>query len=126
MKNKRKTTKRLLQLDLYIQISLIVLTIIQIFFPYTQWNSFIIFYFGLGGVQLLSYILHFPRRIKRGEISKTYSYILVGIIVFGLLGLFIKGSLFILLFTMLFLGVFMALYYLVHTYNNLKMYQDEK
>jgi undecaprenyl pyrophosphate phosphatase UppP len=95
-------------------------------FPYTEWNSFVIFYFGLGVFQLLSYILHFPRRVKRRELSETYSYILVGIIVFGLLGLLINETLFALLFIMLFLGIFMALYYLIHTYNNLKIYQDEK
>lgn len=126
MKTKKTRIRRLLQADLSIQISIIVLTLLQLIIPNTGWSSFVTFYFGLGGFQLLSYIFHFSRRIKKGELSETYTYTLIGIIVFGALSLLSNQALIVFMIIMLFTGIFMALYYLNHTYNNLKMYQYEK
>ena len=126
MKNKRKLIKRILQVDLSIQVILIALTLILMIFPYTEWSSFMTFYFGLGGFQLLSYIFHFYRRVKKNELSQTYSYTLAAIVIFGSISLLSGPVAFTFLFLMLFLGILMALCYLYHTYNNLKTYQDEK
>lgn len=81
----------------------IIVTLVAIFL----WNetSFFIFYFGIGGWQVVSCLVHalvVPRRL-RNESRKIYEVTLVVVLMFGWL----------ILFGMLYIGIIMAAWYMV-------------
>ena len=61
---KQLKTKKLLQIDISIQVSILILTFFAIVTTELGY-AFILFYFVLGGYQLLSFTLHYLLRKKR-------------------------------------------------------------
>lgn len=101
-----------LNVDLYLQISLIGLAIVLI--PLNWQYSFLIFYFGLGAYQLASSLWHLAYK-PIGLARKIY-FALLG--VHGLLGLSLfvaEDSVFLMLFAIMALSTLTAIYYLIIT-----------
>lgn len=101
-----------LNVDLYLQISLIGLAIVLI--PLNWQYSFLIFYFGLGAYQLASSLWHLAYK-PIGLTRKIY-FALLG--VHGLLGLSLfvaEDSIFLMLFAIMALSTLTAVYYLIIT-----------
>lgn len=101
-----------LNVDLYLQISLIGLAIVLI--PLNWQYSFLIFYFGLGAYQLASSLWHLA--YKPIGLNRKIYFVILG--VHGLLGLLLfvaEDSIYIMLFAVMSLSTLTAIYYLVIT-----------
>jgi len=127
---KTLTLKKLLEIDLSIQIALIVFSIMLISFAGAVVWAFFVFYFGMGTWQLISFVLNYSRRKQKKSLIKIYKNALIFFFFFGIATtlpfLLPKvGGLFFLiyLFIMLFAGIFMAILYIditVKDISNLK------
>jgi hypothetical protein len=101
-----------LNVDLYLQISLIGLAIVLI--PLNWQYSFLIFYFGLGAYQLASSLWHLA--YKPIGLNRKIYFVILG--VHGLLGLSLfvaEDSVFLMLFAIMALSTLTAVYYLIIT-----------
>ena len=119
-------TQQLLQIDLYVQITIIAFSLLILLLPNIRDYAFITFYFGLGAFQIISYLFHLKRRINSKSVPEAYTAILIGIIVIGLLTLFSLEFLIMYLFLMLLLGIIMAFTYIIITISDLKSLKNEK
>lgn len=119
-------TKRLLQMDLVIQSTLIAATILCfILLNNTGW-TFIFFYFILGSWQVLSFLLHLDRRFSTTNISRMYGNALLVVLLLGL-GTYLisylqvfNGAFLIYLLAMLLVGPILAICYFILCSEDLK------
>lgn len=117
---KTSTHKKILEVDLSIQIALVVLSIMLLTFTGKPEWAFLLFYFGLGTFQLISFLLHFKRRNRTQKTLKyTYQNFLLFVLIFAIISFasllvpYFQGGFFmIFLVVMLILGVIMALMYI--------------
>jgi|688.fasta_scaffold310480_2 predicted membrane channel-forming protein YqfA (hemolysin III family) len=116
---KTSTVKKILEIDLSIQIALVVLSIMILSFTARAEWAFVLFYFGLGAFQLISFFLHFKRRRENKKLIRTYQRLLLFVLIFtvvsftSLLMPYFQGGFFMLfLVVMLFIGIIMALIYI--------------
>ncbi|MDP4684226.1 MAG: hypothetical protein NWS40_06020 [Crocinitomicaceae bacterium] len=116
---KTSTIKKILEVDLSIQIGMVVLSIMLLTFTGKPEWAFLLFYFGLGAFQLISFLFHFKRRKENKKLIRTYQRLLLFILIFtvvsftSLLADFFQGGFFMLfLLVMLFMGIIMALIYI--------------
>jgi hypothetical protein len=116
---KQLKTKKILQIDISIQVSILILTFFTILTTELGY-AFMLFYFVLGGYQLLSFMLHYLLRKKRNGNTAVYAKLiltaLIGLVICILLQSipqFEFMPLFLYLIILLFLGPFLALYYLI-------------
>ncbi len=116
---KQLKTKKLLQIDISIQVSILILTFFAIVTTELGY-AFILFYFVLGGYQLLSFTLHYLLRKKRKGKTAVYANIiltaLIGLVICVLLQSIPQLEfmpIFFYLVMLLFLGPFLAIYYLI-------------
>jgi predicted membrane channel-forming protein YqfA (hemolysin III family) len=116
---KTSTVKKILEVDLSIQIALVVLSIMILSFTARAEWAFVLFYFGLGAFQLISFFLHFKRRRENKKLIRTYQRLLLFVLIFtvvsftSLLMPYFQGGFFMLfLVVMLFIGIIMALIYI--------------
>jgi hypothetical protein len=116
---KQLKTKKILQIDISIQVSILILTFFAIVATELGY-AFMLFYFLLGGYQLLSFMLHYLIRKKRNGNTAVYAKLiltaLIGLVICILLQSipqFEFMPLFLYLIILLFLGPFLALYYLI-------------
>ena len=116
---KQLKTKKLLQIDISIQVSILILTFFAIVATELGF-AFMLFYFLLGGYQLLSFMLHYLFRKKRNGKTAVYAKLIL-IALIGLVICILLQSIpqlefipiFLYLVILLFLGPFLALYYLI-------------
>jgi hypothetical protein len=116
---KQLKTKKILQIDISIQVSILILTFFAILITELGY-AFMLFYFVLGGYQLLSFMLHYLIRKKRNGNTAVYAKLiltaLIGLVICILLQSipqFEFMPLFLYLIILLFLDPFLALYYLI-------------
>ena len=116
---KTSTVKKILEIDLSIQIALVFLSIMILSFTARAEWAFVLFYFGLGAFQLISFFLHFKRRRENKKLIRTYQRLLLFVLIFtvvsftSLLMPYFQGGFFMLfLVVMLFIGIIMALIYI--------------
>ncbi|MCF8416043.1 MAG: hypothetical protein K9G40_07350 [Crocinitomicaceae bacterium] len=116
---KTSTIKKILEVDLSIQIGMVVLSIMLLTFTGKPEWAFLLFYFGLGTFQLISFLFHFKRRKEHKKMISTYQRLLLFVLIFtvvsftSLLAPFFQGGFFMLfLLVMLFMGIIMALIYI--------------
>jgi len=116
---KTSTVKKILEIDLSIQIALVVLSVMILSFTARAEWAFVLFYFGLGAFQLISFFLHFKRRRENKKLIRTYQRLLLFVLIFtvvsftSLLMPYFQGGFFMLfLVVMLFIGIIMALIYI--------------
>jgi predicted membrane channel-forming protein YqfA (hemolysin III family) len=113
------TVRKILEVDLSIQIALVVLSIMILSFTARAEWAFVLFYFGLGAFQLISFLLHFKRRREHKKLNRTYQRLLLFVLIFSILSFisllapYFQGGFFMLfLVVMLFLGIILALIYI--------------
>jgi predicted membrane channel-forming protein YqfA (hemolysin III family) len=123
---KTLTHKKILEVDLSIQIALVVLSIMLLTFTGKPEWAFLLFYFGLGTFQLISFLLHFKRRREHKKLTRTYQRLLLFVLIFSILSFasllvpYFQGGFFmIFMFIMFFLGIFMAILYINLTVNDI-------
>lgn len=123
---KTSTQKKILEVDLSIQIALVVLSIMLLTFTGKPEWAFLLFYFGLGTFQLISFLLHFKRRRVHKKLIRTYQGLLLFVLIFAILSFssllvpYFQGGFFmIFMFVMFFLGIFMAILYINLTVNDI-------
>ncbi len=123
---KTKNLRTLLKVEIFIQATILALSISFLFLPMYCGASFLLFFFGLGGVQLLSYLLHLNRRLKNNSNPTGYTISLVSLAILGLLTILLRELLFLYLAIMFFAGIIMAIGYLIITINEFKKVDHEK
>jgi hypothetical protein len=116
---KQLKTKKLLQIDISIQVSILILTFFAIVTS-EQGYAFMLFYFVLGGYQLLSFTLHYLIRKKRNGNTVVYAKLILTAVIGLVICILLQSipqlefmPLFLYLVILLFLGPFLALYYLI-------------
>ena len=116
---KTSTVKKILEVDLSIQIALVVLSVMILSFTARAEWAFVLFYFGLGAFQLISFFLHFKRRRENKKLIRTYQRLLLFVLIFTVVSFtsflmpYFQGGFFMLfLVVMLFIGIIMALIYI--------------
>ena len=116
---KQLKTKKLLQIDISIQVSILILTFFAIVTS-EQGYAFMLFYFVLGGYQLLSFTLHYLIRKKRNGNTVVYAKLILTAVIGLVISILLQSipqlefmPLFLYLVILLFLGPFLALYYLI-------------
>lgn len=82
---KINNTKRCLQFDISMQVSLIVTTVLFAFLTSKPEWAFMTFYFGLGAWQLLSFFFHLKRRVKQPKLINDYAKGILGALIIGLI-----------------------------------------
>lgn len=122
---KSKTTKKIVLIDLFIQLLIIGTSIWLAAFSQQGYYFFVGFYFILGGWQLLSFFIHLKRRLKNLDGFRFYSKSIAFTFIAGLpcFMIYITNMEFVFYYWflyavfMFFFGPFLALFYLVSTYN---------
>jgi hypothetical protein len=116
---KQLKTKKLLQIDISIQVSILILTFFAIVTS-EQGYTFMLFYFVLGGYQLLSFTLHYLIRKKRNGNTVVYAKLILTAVIGLVICILLQSipqlefmPLFLYLVILLFLGPFLALFYLI-------------
>ena len=116
---KQLKTKKLLQIDISIQVSILILTFFAIVTS-EQGYAFMLFYFVLGGYQLLSFTLHYLIRKKRNGNTVVYAKLILTAVIGLVICILLQSipqlefmPLFLYLVILLFLGPFLALFYLI-------------
>ena len=116
---KQLKTKKLLQIDISIQVSILILTFFAIVATELGY-AFMLFYFVLGGYQLLSFALHYLIRKKRNGNTAVYAKLIFTVVIGLVICILLQSipqfefmPLFLYLVILLFLGPFLALYYLI-------------
>ena len=123
---KQLKTKKLLQIDITIQVSILILTFFAIVASELGY-AFMLFYFVLGGYQLLSFALHYLLRKNRNGKTAVYANLIltafIGLVICILLQFMLQLEfmpIFLYLVILLFLGPCLALYYLIISVIDLK------
>ncbi len=116
----------LLMVEIVLQTTILALSISLLFIPMYCGISFPLFFFGLGGIQLVSYLLHINRRLKNDSNPTGYTISLVSLAILGLLTILLRELLFLYLAIMFFAGIIMAIGYLIITINEFKKVDHEK
>lgn len=116
---KQLKTKKLLQIDISIQVSILILTFFAIVANELGY-AFMLFYFVLGGYQLLSFVLHYLIRKKRNGNTAVYAKLIFTVVIGFVICILLQFipqlefmPIFLYLVILLFLGPFLALYYLI-------------
>ena len=116
---KQLKTKKLLQIDISIQVSILILTFFAIVASELGY-AFMLFYFVLGGYQLLSFALHYLIRKKRNGNTAVYTKLIFTVVIGFVICILLQFipqlefmPIFLYLVILLFLGPFLALYYLI-------------
>ena len=116
---KQLKTKKLLQIDISIQVSILILTFFAIVATELGY-AFMLFYFVLGGYQLLSFALHYLIRKKRNGNTAVYAKLIFTVVIGFVICILLQFipqlefmPIFLYLVILLFLGPFLALYYLI-------------
>lgn len=116
---KQLKTKKLLQIDISIQVSILILTFFAIVATELGY-AFMLFYFVLGGYQLLSFALHYLIRKKRNGNTAVYTKLIFTVVIGFVICILLQFipqlefiPIFLYLVILLFLGPFLALYYLI-------------
>lgn len=123
---KTRKTAEFLKIDLYIQLAIIIASLLLLMVPGLQSYAFITFYFGLGAFQIISYFIHLERRVKSRKVPAVYTTVLIVITIAGLLSTLSSQLLFMYLFIMLLLGIIMGFSYLIITLTELKQIKNEE
>ena len=100
--------KTLVKIDFYGQASIIVLSIL-LAFAY-RLGFFAGIYFGLGAWQLVFCLLYLLSGKSKSTARKVYEILLLGTLLFVSLAFFDHGSVYAVLFGMLFIGPVMSLF----------------
>lgn len=123
---KTLTLKKILEIDLSIQIALIILSIMLISFLGNPGWAFFTFYFFLGAIQLISYFLHLKRRLKQKSLIRTYTRFLWFVAIFGIISFSsliipsLEGGLLMIFFViMIITGIIMVILYMNMTINDI-------
>ena len=125
-----KSEKLVLKIDIIIQVLLMVSVPVIYFVTKDGLQSFVLFYFALGGWQLLSFLVQIKRRENMIK-SSWYSFyaktilllLVIGLICLLLLAVEMYLPLFGYLIMMLFSGIILAFIYLkieISDYKNMK------
>lgn len=116
---KQLKTKKLLQIDISIQVVILILTFFAIVATELGY-AFMLFYFVLGGYQLLSFALHYLIRKKRNGNTAVYAKLIFTVVIGFVICILLQFipqlefmPIFLYLVILLFLGPFLALYYLI-------------
>ena len=116
---KQLKTKKLLQIDISIQVSILIFTFFAIVATELGY-AFMLFYFVLGGYQMLSFALHYLIRKKRNGNTAVYAKLIFSVVIGLVICILLQSipqfefmPLFLYLVILLFLGPFLALYYLI-------------
>lgn len=116
---KQLKTKKLLQIDISVQVSILIFTFFAIVANELGY-AFMLFYFVLGGYQLLSFALHYLIRKKRNENTAVYAKLIFTVVIGFVICILLQFipqlefmPIFLYLVILLFLGPFLALYYLI-------------
>lgn len=116
---KQLKTKKLLQIDISIQVSILIFTFFAILASELGY-AFMLFYFVLGGYQLLSFALHYLIRKKRNGNTAVYTKLIFTVVIGFVICILLQFipqlefiPIFLYLVILLFLGPFLALYYLI-------------
>jgi len=116
---KQLKTKKLLQIDISIQVSILILTFFAIVATELGY-AFMLFYFVLGGYQMLSFALHYLIRKKRNGNTAVYTKLIFTVVIGFVICILLQFipqlefmPIFLYLVILLFLGPFLALYYLI-------------
>lgn len=116
---KQLKTKKLLQIDISIQVSILIFTFFAILATELGY-AFMLFYFVLGGYQLLSFALHYLIRKKRNGNTAVYTKLIFTVVIGFVICILLQFipqlefmPIFLYLVILLFLGPFLALYYLI-------------
>lgn len=116
---KQLKTKKLLQIDISIQVVILILTFFAIVASELGY-AFMLFYFVLGGYQLLSFALHYLIRKKRNGNTAVYTKLIFTVVIGFVICILLQFipqlefmPIFLYLVILLFLGPFLALYYLI-------------
>ena len=116
---KQLKTKKLLQIDISVQISILILTFFAILATELGY-AFMLFYFVLGGYQMLSFALHYLIRKKRNGNTAVYTKLIFTVVIGFVICILLQFipqlefmPIFLYLVILLFLGPFLALYYLI-------------
>ena len=116
---KQLKTKKLLQIDISIQVVILILTFFAIVATELGY-AFMLFYFVLGGYQLLSFALHYLIRKKRNGNTAVYTKLIFTVVIGFVICILLQFipqlefmPIFLYLVILLFLGPFLALYYLI-------------
>lgn len=116
---KQLKTKKLLQIDISVQVSILIFTFFAIVANELGY-AFMLFYFVLGGYQLLSFALHYLIRKKRNGNTAVYAKLIFTVVIGFVICILLQFipqlefmPIFLYLVILLFLGPFLALYYLI-------------
>lgn len=116
---KQLKTKKLLQIDISVQVSILIFTFFAIVANELGY-AFMLFYFVLGGYQLLSFALHYLIRKKRNGNTAVYAKLIFTLVIGFVICILLQFipqlefmPIFLYLVILLFLGPFLALYYLI-------------
>jgi hypothetical protein len=116
---KQLKTKKILQIDISIQVSILILTFFAILTTELGY-AFMLFYFVLGGYQMLSFALHYLIRKNRNGNTAVYAKLILATVIGLVICILLQSipqfefmPLFLYLIILLFLGPFLALYYLI-------------
>ena len=116
---KQLKTKKLLQIDISIQVSILIFTFFAIVATELGY-AFMLFYFVLGGYQMLSFALHYLIRKKRNGNTAVYTKLIFTVVIGFVICILLQFipqlefmPIFLYLVILLFLGPFLALYYLI-------------
>ncbi len=119
-------TKRSLQFDISMQLLIVFSVIASIILKINEDWSFMLFYFGLGSWQLISFFAHLKRRLSNVKFIKAYARGILGALILGLIALSIfylfEDGIIILfgyLVLMLIAGVVLAIMYITLTLEDL-------
>lgn len=111
--------KKIIRIDYFMQILIIVTALIFLVIDGYEYVSFLIFYFGLGGWQLLSFFVHLKRRIKNQRLIRLYAKsilwtLIIGVMCVSVLFVHEVGYIFLImyLYFMFIMGIVLAFVYL--------------
>lgn len=77
-------------------------------------RNFFIFYFSIGGWQLVSTLVHlFQQQYNKYRVRNIYLILLIFIALFGVVAFFVESVLILFLLTLLYLTPVMAIYYCI-------------
>jgi hypothetical protein len=123
---KQLKTKKLLQIDISIQVSILILTFFTIVATELGY-AFMLFYFVLGGYQLLSFTLHYLIRKKRNGNTAVYAKLILTTVIGLVICILLQSipqlefmPIFLYLVILLFLGPCLAIYYLIISVTDLQ------
>lgn len=124
--------KKIVRIDYCMQILIIVTALIFLVIDGYQYVSFLMFYFGLGAWQLLSFFVHLKRRIKNQRLIRLYAKsilwtLIIGVMCVSVLFVHEAGYIFLImyLYFMLIVGIVLAFVYLNLTRKDISLLKLE-